>query len=131
MECYEGDDHFYAELREQILLLTAEEDNDVEVEVEELQQNKLKISAKSLPQRFNMSPASAQQVQNGCYYNWSGDEETESVPPWLFNLWKSGNGNGTGVFIPQITKSKTRYNPRGRNKARGRMYKPVAAYTEA
>lgn len=104
MECYEEDDHFYAELRKQILLLTTEED-------EELQQNKLKISAKSLHQRFNKSHASALQVQNGCYYNWSGDEETKSVPTWLFNLWKSGNGNGTGVFIPQISKSRTRYNP--------------------
>lgn len=101
----EEDDHFYAELRKQILLLTAEEEDNVEVQ--ELQRNKLQISAKSLQQRFNNWPGSA--LHHGCYYNWSGDEATEAVPTWLFNLWKSGNG--TGVFLPQITKSRTRHNP--------------------
>lgn len=98
-ECDE-DDLFYAELRRQVLLLTAEDD-------EECQESKLPNSDKPIEQRLNTSPVSV--LPPGCYYNWSGSDETESVPTWLFNLWKSGNG--TGVFIPQIIKSRRRYRP--------------------
>ncbi|KAL3510846.1 hypothetical protein ACH5RR_030247 [Cinchona calisaya] len=117
-ECDE-DDLFYAELRRQVLLLTAEDD-------EECQENRHPNTAKSLQQRFNTSPPSL--LQPGCYYNWSGNHENGSVPTWLFNLWKPGNG--TGVFIPQIIKSRRRYRPRKKNNERGRMYKSAVANVE-
>ncbi|KAI5678611.1 hypothetical protein M9H77_09561 [Catharanthus roseus] len=108
-ECDDEDDLFYEELRKQILLLIAEDDED---HVQGLQGNMLK----TLKKRFNNGPV--------CYYNWSGNEATGLVPTWLFDLWKPGNG--TGVFIPQIIKSGKRYKPRRKNNERGRIYKPVS-----
>ena len=97
------DDVFYEELRRQVLLLTAEDD-------EECVENKPTIAAKSLQQRFSIGlgpPAST--LPPGCYYHWSGNQAMDSVPRWLSNVWNSGIG--TGVFIPQIIKSRRRYKP--------------------
>nr|XP_027096824.1 uncharacterized protein LOC113716628 [Coffea arabica] len=113
-ECDE-DDLFYAELRRQVLVLTAEDDEDC-------QENRHPNTGKLSHQNLNFSHVS--KLQPGCYYNWLGNDETESAPTWLFNLWKPGNG--TGVFIPQIIKSRRRYRPRKKNNERGRKYKPVA-----
>ncbi|CAI9096254.1 OLC1v1032352C1 [Oldenlandia corymbosa var. corymbosa] len=112
---------FYEELRRQVLILTAEEDDD-----DEYQENKHpNIGAKSLHQTVAHSPASALQTQQpGCYYQWSGGETTDSVPRWVFNVWNPGSG--TGVFIPQIVKSRRRNKPRKKNNERGRTYKPIA-----
>lgn len=99
------DDVFYEELRRQVLLLTAEDDDD-----EERVENKHANAAKSLQlqQRFNAGLGPASTPQPGCYYHWSGNEAVDSAPRWLCNVWNSGNG--TGVFIPQIIKSRRRNN---------------------
>lgn len=65
----------------------------------------------------------------GNYFTWGGNEISDSaVPIWMVNLWKSGNNNGTGVFIPNVVKSRRRRNNPGRmNNERRKMYKPVQA----
>jgi hypothetical protein len=40
----------------------------------------------------------------GSYFNWWERQKTDSVPPWLENLWRNANVNG--VLIPQIVKSR-------------------------
>ncbi|KAJ6356924.1 hypothetical protein OIU78_004922 [Salix suchowensis] len=87
-EGVEYSDAYYAELGKQILLLTADDDEEP-----------------------------------GSYFNWWERQKTDSVPAWPENSWRS-NGNGTGVFIPQIVNSR-RYR-RGRvNNVRRRSHKPV------
>ncbi|THG13909.1 hypothetical protein TEA_016064 [Camellia sinensis var. sinensis] len=57
----------------------------------------------------------------GSYFSWLENEGTNAVPPtWLVNLWRTGNG--TGVFIPHIVKSRRRHKNRGRNNDKGRIF---------
>ncbi|CAK9159585.1 unnamed protein product [Ilex paraguariensis] len=116
---FEGDedDVFYAELRRQILLLTGDdEDGD-----DDYFQRRMKHSnAARNMRRPNLCSAAANLP--GGYFNWSENENNNSVPAWLSNLWRS-NGTGTGVFIPHVVKSSRR---RRKNNDKGRMYKPVA-----
>ncbi|KAF5457663.1 hypothetical protein F2P56_021749 [Juglans regia] len=120
----QGDEHdnndiLYAEIRRQILLLTADEDD------EDFQKTRRRNSsgvAKGRSSKNSLTSACSYPaiLQPGSYFNWWENEDTNSAPAWLLNLWK--NGNGTGVFIPQIVKSRTYYKPGRMNR---RMYKRV------
>ncbi|CAA0808990.1 Unknown protein [Striga hermonthica] len=94
---HEGDG-FYHEIREQVLQLTAEDDGFDEENREIKNQN-------TMAARHGLSNVSAQ-IKRG-YYNWPASKDEEnSVPAWIVNLWRCGNG--TGVFIPQIAPSRRR-----------------------
>lgn len=102
---YEDDDVFYAELRRQILLLTLDEDED-------FLDNKHRNCSTVRKQRSNNSASLSSALQHGSYFGWSEFEKNNSVPTWLVNIWRYGNGNntninnGTGVFIPRIVQSR-------------------------
>lgn len=90
---YQGmdeDDVFYAEIRRQILLLTSNDDEDRQESAHQRCSNMVVGGVSSGVQ----APRS--------YFSWGETEISNSVPTWLVNLWK--NGNGTGVLIPTITK---------------------------
>ncbi|GER28504.1 protein bassoon [Striga asiatica] len=109
---YEDDD-FYHEIREQVLQLTAEEDNFDEENLEIKNHNT--VAAKH---GLNNVPA---QIKRG-YYNWPENRDEEnSVPAWIVNLWRCGNG--TGVFIPQILPSRRRNRSRKKKKGQKRKGK--------
>ncbi|KAK4357583.1 hypothetical protein RND71_023193 [Anisodus tanguticus] len=116
---FEGDD-FYDELRRQVLILTAEEDEDYYGKKKEIK-NSNRVEMKSL----------VFQQPKGIQFYWYGDrEDNNKVPKWLSDLWRNGNRdevfNGTGVFIPHIVKSRRRNKSRRKNTERGKAYKPVA-----
>lgn len=85
------DDTFYAEIKRQILLLTSEDNEDL-VESKSFTNDSLNQSICS----FNCATTTPRRN----LYLWEA-ENVGSPPIWLVNLWK--NGNGTGVFIPQVT----------------------------
>ncbi|XVF86039.1 hypothetical protein PTKIN_Ptkin17bG0168700 [Pterospermum kingtungense] len=91
------DDVFYAEIRRQILLLTADDDEDYQ--------------ETSKPRSNRAVGNISSSLQYGSYFNPWESENTNSVPTWLANLWRKGNGSGTGVFIPHINKSRRRLRP--------------------
>ncbi|EEF33256.1 uncharacterized protein LOC8269712 [Ricinus communis] len=102
------DDAFYVELRRQILLLTADDED------EDPQPTRLPISvvdSRRGPSR--LTSFSSCVLQHGDYFHWWESENTDSPPTWLVNLWKR-NSNGTGVFIPQLVKSRRRYRHAGK-----------------
>ncbi|KAK2635843.1 hypothetical protein Ddye_030635 [Dipteronia dyeriana] len=95
------DDVLYAELRRQILLLTADNDEDCEDFVRKKRPN-------SIERNSNTSMSLSTTLQPGSYFNWWGNPKSDCVPTWLVNLWRNGNGNGngTGVFIPRIVNTR-------------------------
>jgi hypothetical protein len=98
------DDHndvLFADIRRQILLLTADEDEDVHKDKQRNSISPVRRSSSSLV------------LQPGSYFNWWENDNTNTVPAWLVSLWRSNNGNGTGVFIPQIVRSRRHYKPAG------------------
>ncbi|CAL5399603.1 unnamed protein product [Camellia sinensis] len=114
------DDVFYAELRRQILVLTA--DDDDYGNNRDVPENKHLRSASGAKQGTGFCCSAT--VIPGSYFSWLENEGTNAVPPtWLVNLWRTGNG--TGVFIPHIVKSRRRHKNRGRNNDKGRIYKPM------
>ncbi|XP_055809716.1 uncharacterized protein LOC129879977 [Solanum dulcamara] len=118
---FEGDD-FYDELRRQILILTAEDEEDY------VQQSNDQIKNSK---RVEMNSLELQQPK-GIQFYWYGDKEDyNKVPKWLLDLWRKGNRdevlNGTGVFIPHIVKSRRRNKSRRKNSERVKTYKPVAS----
>ncbi|KAJ6721109.1 hypothetical protein OIU85_024226 [Salix viminalis] len=117
-EGVEYSDAYYAELGKQILLLTADDDEEVDDTAHyRSADTPRKQDSNSLAISF---PAT---LQPGSYFNWWERQKTDSVPAWPEKTWRS-NGNGTGVFIPQIVNSR-RYR-RGRvNNVRRRSHKPV------
>lgn len=101
---YEDDDVFYAEIRRQILLLTAEDDEDF---LDKKHTNCSRTSKRRSNNLTNLSSA----LQPGRYFNsWELEKSSNSVPNWPVSLWRNGNsninGNGTGVFIPHIVKTR-------------------------
>ncbi|KAL3631321.1 hypothetical protein CASFOL_024305 [Castilleja foliolosa] len=111
------DDVFYRELREQMMQLTAEDEGD-DVDDEEICENKnsnMVAAKQGLNNKFVQ--------QNRGYYNWPENKEDKSAPTWILNLWR--NGNGTGVFIPQIVPSHGKNRRRKRKGRKGRTSKKV------
>ncbi|KAK9277398.1 hypothetical protein L1049_006941 [Liquidambar formosana] len=94
----EDDDVFYAELRRQILLLTADDNED-------FAKPRIQKSRNVIKQGSNTSTASFP----AHYFNWWEKENCGSTPAWLSHLWR--NSNGTGVFIPHIVKSRRKPKP--------------------
>ncbi|KAJ4710552.1 hypothetical protein OWV82_016723 [Melia azedarach] len=111
------EDVFYAELRAQILLLTADDDEDEDF-VERKRSNSSNLNATKSSSMHGLTSLSSA-LQPGSYFNWWEFENTNSVPTWLVNLWR--NGNGTGVFIPHIVKSR-RYKPGRTRNQRTKTY---------
>ncbi|KAL1357339.1 hypothetical protein HN51_009262 [Arachis hypogaea] len=110
------DDTFYAEIRKQILLLTSEDN-------ENLEETRLFGSigvAKGGSTRPVYYKSDSQRPTNFC--SWETGSTAGSPPEWVVNLWKSRKG--TGVFIPQaVAYSK---NPRqGTMNSRRRVYGSV------
>ncbi|MBA0805717.1 hypothetical protein Gohar_005209 [Gossypium harknessii] len=102
------DDVFFAEIQRQILLLTADDDDHQAAGAGVNNPGSRRKAVENLSSSFH----------HGWYFSWP---ETDSVPTWLANLWRTGNG--TGVFIPHITTSTRRHRP-GR-KDRRKVYRPV------
>ncbi|XP_019167292.1 PREDICTED: uncharacterized protein LOC109163026 [Ipomoea nil] len=118
-EEFEGDDEdnndvFYAEIRRQVMQLTAEDEDE-----EKQNTNKERGSKQK---GFTV-------LQPGFQFNWTGIKDGSRVPQWMVDLWRKenrdGGFSGTGVFIPHIVKSRRRHKPRRKNNERGRVYKPV------
>ncbi|KAJ7943188.1 hypothetical protein O6P43_032772 [Quillaja saponaria] len=113
----DDDDVFYAEIRRQILLLTTEDNED-------FLQTKRSNSISSVNRCSNglhtCFPVSIKSVSH--LSSWER-ENSASTPSWLVNLWK--NGNGTGVFIPQIGFRRYHHRPVKVNNVKRRIYKPV------
>ncbi|KAK9998101.1 hypothetical protein SO802_017704 [Lithocarpus litseifolius] len=107
------EDDLYAEIRRQILLLTADDDED-------LPENNPKSLGAAKRSSNSFKARCITGLQSSSYFNWWEDENTNSVPAWLASLWR----NGTGVFIPQVVKSRRYYNL-GRMNNERRIYKRV------
>ncbi|KAK4430187.1 hypothetical protein Salat_1319400 [Sesamum alatum] len=108
---YDDDDVFYDELRRQVLQLTAEDD-DHDDEKEVLYENKNPNMIKAREQGLNHGA-----TNDWGYYNWPRNKEDHAAPAWTLNLWRTGNG--TGVFIPQITPQSRRKNRQRKKKNKG------------
>lgn len=94
------DDVFYVELRRQILLLTLEDDDENAVFPKTR-----RLDARGGAKQGSGSSVPAVRLPGSCF-GWLEDENSNAVPTWLVNLWR--HGNGTGVFIPHIAKSRRR-----------------------
>lgn len=107
---YEDDAFFYAELERQISLLTEDDDRGGDY-----------LSKYSSSTRVSCA-AVKQSTER--YFDWTENEGGNYVPTWILNLWR--NGNGTGVFIPHIVKSRRKHSGRKKKNEKGRVYKQVA-----
>lgn len=96
------DDSFYEELKRQILILTADDDNAREDYAIVDHRSKISISNKRISSD-----------NTGCYFDWTYNEKMSNnlVPACIQNLWRNGN-IGTGVFIPHIVMPRRRNKPR-------------------
>ncbi|KAK9276366.1 hypothetical protein L1049_005899 [Liquidambar formosana] len=109
---FEDDDVFYTDLQRQVLLLTADDD-------EEFLEKKTDNSRNAIKQGYKRSMAGFPTN----YSNWEMNENSGLPPAWLSNLWR--NSNGTGVFIPHIVKSRRKQKTGRMNTAGGRKYKQM------
>ncbi|KAK8537500.1 hypothetical protein V6N13_042426 [Hibiscus sabdariffa] len=114
-EIEDENDVFFAEITRQILALTADEDCEETGGIDSVSSGINKQGSRRAVGNFSSS------LQHGMYFSWPDSQNTDSVPTWLANLWRTGNG--TGVFIPLITKSTRRRRP-GRKNGR-KVYRPV------
>ncbi|MED6136831.1 hypothetical protein PIB30_059387 [Stylosanthes scabra] len=114
------DDTFYAEIRRQILLLTSE-DNE---ELEEARRFDSVRVAKSGSTRSSVYYKSEWQgSSNSNFCSWETGSTNGSPPDWLLNLWK--NGKGTGVFIPQAVTYSRKQRQGTMNSSRRRVYRSM------
>lgn len=109
------DEAYYIELRRQILLLTADEDEEFP---HAIVSNSIPADPQRVSSRLLTSSSSCAVLQtkegSSCLPLWDGEDSTNSASTWLVNL-RSTTGYGTGVFIPQnqILQSRRRYRPKG------------------
>ncbi|KAL9666325.1 hypothetical protein QQ045_000653 [Rhodiola kirilowii] len=98
------DDDFYAEIRLQILLLTADDDDEEHVTPRKL---------KKMPCGSRNSISTTHKGTSHQLGWWESNQAACSAPAWMITLWRShGNtSGGTGVFIPQIVKSRRKHRP--------------------
>ncbi|MBA0834722.1 hypothetical protein Goarm_007049, partial [Gossypium armourianum] len=75
------DDVFFAEIQRQILLLTADDDDHQAAGAGVNNPGSRRKAVENLSSSFH----------HGWYFSWP---ETDSVPTWLANLWRTGNGTG-------------------------------------
>ncbi|KAJ4829797.1 hypothetical protein Tsubulata_022100 [Turnera subulata] len=101
------DDVFYREIRKQILLLTADDEENELLETNH-PANPILVNNQSSKRSLTTMPIS-NSTQSGNHFGcWDHSESSGSlVPTWATNLQRNGNG-GTGVFIPHIVKSRRR-----------------------
>lgn len=67
-------------------------------------------------------------LQPGSYFNWWESENyANTAPTWLVNLWR--NGNGTGVFIPHIVKSRRHNKPARTRNEKIKAFRQVQSQT--
>lgn len=94
----EDDDEFFAEMRKQIMILTADQSEDFP----ETKSVNPSFSSITNPRSLNCTSS------NGNWSLWQNEYTTNSVQ--LANLGR--NSTGTGVFIPQSSvKSRRNYKP--------------------
>ncbi|KAJ4843142.1 hypothetical protein Tsubulata_018566, partial [Turnera subulata] len=93
-ESFDEDDSFYAELRRQVLLLIADDNDDCTM----IKSSTLITARKRCSSGLTTSFPTT--LQPGSYFNWWERENADSVPTWLVNLWR--NGKGTGVKKEQL-----------------------------
>lgn len=98
----EDDDVYYAELERQILELTAEEDED-EGFLETRRQGNV---ARAYNDAMKARPLACAKGL-GHFNSWEKRDADSSVPSCIWSTWQKSNG--TGVFIPNIVKSRTRH----------------------
>ncbi|KAL3644643.1 hypothetical protein CASFOL_009823 [Castilleja foliolosa] len=110
-------DVIYDELRQQVMQLTAD---DEDVDESEMKNLNVIEARKQGPLLYGHKPGSY-------YYDWPGinKEDCGATPAWMLSLWRSGNG--TGVFIPRTVQYGMKNNRSRRKKnVRGIAYRPVA-----
>lgn len=105
-EAENEDDVFYAEIKRQILQLTTEEDNEGFLgETKRLDLDP--VMSHGVSKGSGSGYVFCRGVAGGSHFcSWEAQSYGGSPPVWLVNLWKTKNGKGTGVFIPQAVRSK-------------------------
>ncbi|MED6170281.1 hypothetical protein PIB30_029400 [Stylosanthes scabra] len=111
------DDTLYAEIRRQILLLTSEDNEDLE---ETRRFDSIRVVKSGSTRSSVYYKSEWQGSSNFC--SWETGSTAGSPPDWLVNLWK--NGKGTGVFIPQAV-AYSRKQRQGTMNSRRRVYRPI------
>ncbi|KAI3433241.1 uncharacterized protein J3R85_007140 [Psidium guajava] len=115
----EDDDVYYAELERQILELTVEEDED-----EGFRETRRRGNVtRAYNDAMKASPLAC--AKGLVHLNsWEKRNADSSVPSCIWSSWQKSNG--TGVFIPNIVKSRTRHaSDRSASCGRKRIYRQV------
>lgn len=99
---FDEDDVFYAEIKRQILLLTADEDEDEKF----LGKNRSRSHSFKKQRPYKSAGLIPSPIQYGTGNPLTRWENEDCYSEAIRTAAKPfGNGNGTGVFIPQIRKS--------------------------
>ncbi|KAJ8774705.1 hypothetical protein K2173_017151 [Erythroxylum novogranatense] len=118
LEAIYEEDAYYADLTRQILLLTADDDGDGNGDFLESKHSDSLITSKTGHSSNLITCSSSSALEPASFFSSWQTQEVDSVPTWLLDLWRKSNG--TGVFIPQIVKSRRRYKPAARQKKKKR-----------